>query len=167
MITVTVEERELIDQIITKNQICYVGMIDSDGMPYVIPMNFGYDNDIIYLHSAQEGHSILSLIKNPDVCITFCTEPSLTYQNKEVACSYRMKGASVICRGKVFFEENFDEKVKALNIIMKQYTKEAFTYSTPAVNNVRVWKVEIDSISTKVFGVPHHNSRNYKDKLEF
>lgn len=167
MMTVTVEERALIDEIITKNQICHVAMIDTDGMPYVIPMNFGYDRDIIYLHSAQEGSSINALEKNPNVCISFCTEPSLTYQNEEVACSYRMKGASVLCRGKISFEENFDEKVKALNIIMKQYTDKAFTYSIPAVNNVRIWKMDVENVSTKVFGVPHPNSRNYKDELEF
>lgn len=165
--TVTVEERTLINGIILKNQICYVGMVDTDGMPYVIPMNFGYQDDIIYLHSAQEGGSIKALENNPNVCITFCTEPNLTYQNKEVACSYRMKGSSVICRGKVAFEEDFDEKVKALDIIMKQYTGRRFTYSVPAINNVRIWKVEIDAVSTKVFGVPHPNSRNYKDRPEF
>lgn len=167
MITVTIEERHLIEDIIAKNTICYVGMIDKEGLPYVIPMNFGYQDDIIYLHSAQEGSSIEALSINPNVCITFCTESTLTYQNKEVACSYRMKGASVICRGKVVFEENFQEKVKALDVIMKHYSSRSFTYSDPAVNNVRIWKVEIDSISTKVFGVPHPNSRNYKDKLEF
>lgn len=167
MMTVTIEERELIDQIITKNQVCYVGMIDLDGQPYVIPMNFGYKDDIIYLHSAQEGQSVKSLERNPKVCITFCTEPLLTYQNEDVACSYRMKGSSVICRGKVVFEEDFEEKVKILDVIMKQYTNRTFTYSVPAVNNVRIWKVEIEDISTKVFGVPHPNSRNYKDKLEF
>lgn len=163
MMTVTIEERHIIDEIISKNTLCYVGMVDLNGMPYVIPMNFGYADDTIYLHSAQEGSSIEALKQNPNVCITFCTEPKLTFQNEEVACSYRMQGSSVICRGKVVFEEDFDEKVKALNIIMKQYTDRSFTYSVPAVNNVLVWKVEIDTVSTKVFGVPHPNSRNYKD----
>lgn len=167
MMTVTVEERAQIEEIITKNKVCYVGMIGTNGLPYVLPMNFGYANDIIYLHSAQEGSSVRALESNPNVCITFCTDPQLTYQNEEVACSYRMKCASVICRGKVVFEEDFEEKVKILNILMKQYTDRPFTYSVPAVNNVRIWKVEIEDISTKVFGVPHPNSRNYKDKLEF
>lgn len=167
MITVTIEERHLIEEIIAMNSVCYVAMIDTAGMPYVIPMNFGYKDDIIYLHSAQEGGSILYLEKNPNVCITFCTPPTLTYQNEDVACSYRMKGSSVMCKGRVIFEEDFDIKVKALDIIMKQYTDRAFTYSVPSVNNVRIWKIEIDEITTKVFGVPHPNSRNYKDKLEF
>jgi nitroimidazol reductase NimA-like FMN-containing flavoprotein (pyridoxamine 5'-phosphate oxidase superfamily) len=166
MMTITIEERHLIEEIISKSTICYAGMIDKQGMPYVIPMNFGYKDDIIYLHSAQKGGSIEALEINPNVCITFCTESTLTCQNKEVACSYRMKGSSVICRGKVFFEENVDEKVKALDIIMDHYTTRKFTYSDPAVNNVRIWKVGIESISTRVFGVPHPNSRNYKDQLD-
>ena len=163
MMTVTVEERHIIDEIITKNTVCYVGMIDTDGMPYVIPMNFGYANDTIYLHSAHEGGSIKALEKNPNVCITFCTDPVITYQNEQVACSYRVKGSSVICRGKVAFEEDFDKKVEIMNILMKQYTDRTFTYSVPAVNNVRVWVVDIEQVSTKIFGVPHPNSRNYKD----
>lgn len=167
MITVSVEERHIIEEIISKNTVCYVAMIDTNGMPYVIPMNFGYKDDVIYLHSAREGHSIKSLEINPNVCITFCTEPTLTYQNKEVACSYRMKGASIICRGKVFFEGDFAKKVDALDIIMNHYSSRTFKYSEPSVNNVKIWKVEIEDISSKVFGVPHPNSRNYKDKLEF
>ncbi len=167
MMTISIEERHIIEDIISKTVLCYVGMIDMDGMPYVLPMNFGYKDDTIYLHSAQNSGSIEALKKNPNVCITFCTEPTLTYQNKEVACSYRIKGASVICRGKVVFEDDFDEKVKALDTIMNHYSSRTFTYSVPSVNNVRIWKVRIESISTKVFGVPHPNSRNYKDQPQF
>lgn len=167
MMTVTVEEREKINEIITRNTVCYVGMVDKEGMPYVIPMNFGYDNDTIYLHSGREGSSVGALKDNPNVCITFCLGNELAWQNEEVACSYRMKGSSVICRGKVVFEEDFDEKIKALNIIMKQYSDREFTYSVPAVNNVLIWKVEIESVSSKIFGVSHPNSRNYKDRESF
>ena len=163
MLTIAIEERHIAEDIIARNKLCYVGMIDLEGMPYVLPMNFGYQDDIIYLHSALEGSSINALKKNPQVCITFCTDPQLAYQNAEVACSYRMKASSIICRGKVVFEEDYDRKIEALNIIMKQYTDRIFNYSVPAVNNVLVWKVEIESISTKVFGVHHPNSRNYKD----
>jgi len=166
MITITLEERELINEIIKRNKICYVGMVDMESKPYTIPMNFGFDaaNDILYFHSAQEGHSISSLEKNPDVCITFCSEPSLLYQDVEVACSYRMKSSSVLCRGKVAFEEDYNEKIKALNIIMAQYCDREFVYSEPSVKNVKIWKVQIESFSTKIFGAPHPKSTGYTDQ---
>jgi len=164
MITITVEERDLMNDMIAKSKICYIAMTDTEGFPYVIPMNFGFQNDILYFHSAPEGSSITALEKNPEVCILFCSDPSLVHQHPEVACSYRMRGSSVMCRGKVVFEKDYDEKVKALDIIMKQYSKRQFSYSHPAVENVKIWKVEIDSITTKIFGATNPKSKSYKDQ---
>jgi len=162
MVTITIEEREFIETTIRQCKECFVGMIDAEGMPYVIPMNFGYKNDVIYLHSGPEGSSIRYLENNPNVCITFCTDNELTHQNEEVACSYRIQGSSVICRGKVVFVEDFDGKVSALNILMGQYTDASFKYSDPSVRNVKVWTVEIDTVSARIFGVPYKESHKYK-----
>ena len=97
------DDKELIEETIKKCDICYVGLADTDGTPYVLPMNFGYRDGVIYLHSAQEGRSISILERNPRVCITFSTDHDLVFQHPEVACSYRMRSKSVICWGKVRF----------------------------------------------------------------
>lgn len=154
MRTITVEELGRIEEIIKACNICYVGMADSKGIPYVLPMNFGYKEGVIYLHSAQEGSSVSILTENPNICVTFCTDANLVWQNEEVACSYRMRCQSAICHGEVVFEEDFNEKVKALNIIMSQYSSREFSYSAPSVENVRIWKVAITDLSAKDFGVP-------------
>ncbi|NQV01776.1 MAG: pyridoxamine 5'-phosphate oxidase family protein, partial [Bacteroidia bacterium] len=44
-----------ITAIISRCQICHVAMVDTKGKPYLVPMNFGFVDDIIYLHSAQKG----------------------------------------------------------------------------------------------------------------
>ncbi len=148
-------DKEVIESIIRSCSICYVGLADTDGTPYVLPMNFGYEEGVIYLHSAQEGRSISILERNPKVCITFSTDHELVFQHVQVACSYRMRSKSVICWGKVAYEEDFNEKVKALDIIMKQYSDRTFQYGKPAVINVKIWKVAIEDISCKEFGAPH------------
>ena len=71
MKTLVHTDKELIEATIKKCDICYVGLADTDGTPYVLPMNFGYRDGVIYLHSAQEGRSISILERNPRVCITF------------------------------------------------------------------------------------------------
>ena len=76
----------------------------------------------------------------------------------EVACSYRMRASSVICWGNVVFEEDYDKKVEALDILMKQYTDRPFTYGRPAVLNVKIWRVDIDEISCKEFGAPYRKA---------
>ena len=148
-------EQEQIESIIQKCDICFVGMADTDGTPYVLPMNFGYKDGLVYLHSAQEGRSISILERNPKVCITFSTDHALVFQHSEVACSYRMRSKSVIGWGKVVYEENVNRKIEALDIIMKQYSNKEFKYSDPAVKNVKIWKVKLTEISCKEFGAPH------------
>ena len=155
MKTLVHTEKEHIEEIIRSCDVCFVGLADTDGTPYVIPMNFGYQNGVIYLHSAQEGRSISILERNPKVCVTFSTDHDLVFQHPEVACSYRMRSKSVIGWGKVRFEEDFDKKTEALNIIMKQYSDKEFRYSDPAVKNVKIWLVDLDEITCKEFGAPH------------
>ena len=167
MKTYSIEEKENIERILKSEQICFVGFSDEDNIPYVLPMNYGYDNEVIYLHSGQEGKAIRILDQNPNVCITFCTQPKLIWQHPDVACSYRMQSESIVCNGKVVFEENSKEKEMVMNIIMRQYTEKDFKYSSPALNNVKIWKVEIDSIAAKEFGVRYPNSAMYKDRTSF
>ena len=167
MKTFSIKEREKIEKVIKACKICFVGMAGEDGSPYVLPMNFGYENRVVYLHSAQEGRSIRTIEKNPRICITFCTEPELIRQHPDVACSYRMRAGSVVCEGVVEFEENFEEKVKALDIIMRQYVSKKFTYSTPAVNNVKIWKLPLQSVGAKEFGIMRPGIISYEDYIEF
>lgn len=158
MKTYSIEEKEQIERILKSGQICFVGFSDKDGIPYVLPMNYGYKDDTIYLHSGPQGKALQILEHNPNVCITFCTQPKLIWQHPDVACSYRMQSESVICNGKVVFEENFKKKENILSIIMSQYIDKDFKYSLPAITNVKIWKVSIDSIAAKEFGVRHPNA---------
>lgn len=155
MKTVKLEEQDYIEEIISRSDISYVGMVDSQNTPYVIPMNFGYREGVIYLHSGPTGHSIDILEHNNNVCITFSIDHELVFQHPKVACSYRMKAKSVICRGKVRFIENLEDKREALNIIMSHYSDKTFEYSDPAVKNVKIWEIPVDAISAKEYGVPH------------
>jgi nitroimidazol reductase NimA-like FMN-containing flavoprotein (pyridoxamine 5'-phosphate oxidase superfamily) len=140
------------EDIISKSDCCYIGMVDEKNLPYVLPFNFGYKDKCIYLHSGQAGRKIDILKKNNRVCIVFSTGHKITAQNKEIACSYIMSYKSVICYGKVEFIEEYEKKVEALNIIMQQYTKRDFTYSAPSVNNVLVYKVVVEEMTGKEFG---------------
>lgn len=155
MKTLVITDKKEMEGIIAGCDICFVGLADTDGTPYVLPMNFGYKDETVYLHSAQEGRSIDIISRNPKICITFSTDHALVFQHPEVACSYRMRSKSVIGWGKVEYEEDFDRKKEALDIIMKQYVEKEFTYSAPAIRNVKIWKVKLDQMTCKVFGAPH------------
>ncbi len=152
MRTFIVEDQQRIESILLQCDACFVGITDLEGNPYVIPMNFGYENNTIYLHSGPEGSKLEMLKRNNNVCITFSFGHRLVYRDEQVACSYSMRSESVMCRGKVEFIEDMDEKRRALNIIMHHYTDRPFSYSDPAVRNVKVWKVPINQMVGRELG---------------
>ena len=131
---------------------CHLAMTGLDNKPYVIPMNFGFKDDVIYLHGAQHGKKIDILRQHPEVCINFTTDQILRYQNEQVACSWSMKYRSVLCYGKAEFIDDPDEKIAAMHLVMAQYTKGEFKFNPPAIREVNVFKINVEKYEGRTYG---------------
>ena len=153
MKTITITDPKQIEEVIQKCPYCIVSITDLEGNPYAIPMNFAYQDEVVYLHSAPEGRKLEMLAKNPHVCITLCEGHELVYMHKQVACSYSMKSRSIVCRGEVRFVEDMEAKRSILGLMMKQYTQNACNFSEPAIRNVKVWEVKVEKMSCRSFGL--------------
>lgn len=152
MRTVFIQDFQEIEKVILSCRTCFLGLSDSDNQPYIIPMNFGYRDNTIYLHSGQFGRKWEIMHANPKACITFCSGDELAFQNEQVACSWRMKSSSVIAEGKIEFVDDFDEKKEVLKIFMEHYSDLEFQFKDPAVRNVGIYKMKIEKIQAKRFG---------------
>lgn len=148
-----ISRKEEMYDVIQGCEVCYLGMVDGD-RPYVLPFNFGFEpsENMIWFHSGPGGRKTDILEKNSKVSIAFSSGHELHYHHKTVACSYSMKSRSVLVEGSVEFVEDSDEKIRGLDIIMKNYTDLEFSYSKPSIDNVVVFKVHIDQISGKKRG---------------
>jgi nitroimidazol reductase NimA-like FMN-containing flavoprotein (pyridoxamine 5'-phosphate oxidase superfamily) len=144
--------RPEIEAIIAKCDVCSLAMSMPDGRPYVVIMNFGFKDGVFYFHSAPYGLKINLLREFPEVCIALSTDHQLRWQNEQVACSYGMKYRSVLARGSVEFISAIEDKVVALNCIMAQYTKRAFEYKLPSLENVCVFKLVPETIEARAYG---------------
>jgi len=141
-----------VEEIIMKCDHCNIAMVDAEGKPYLVPMNFGYRDKVLYLHSAPEGKKIDLLTYNPHVCVSFSTDHLLRWQDSRVACSYTMKYRSVLLYGKVEFITSYAEKEAALEIIMQQYKAEGYKFGEAAIKNVKVFKVNAVKLEGRVYG---------------
>jgi hypothetical protein len=141
-----------LEEIIKKCESCNLAMVDEQGAPYVVPMNFGYVDDYIYFHSARTGKKIDILKKNPKVCIAFSTDHELRWVNEEVACSWGMKYRSVLAYGEIEFIDDFDKKTEALKVIMKNYSDLDFSFNAPAVEDVMIYRVKLDKLDGRCYG---------------
>ena len=138
-----------IEEIIGKAKVCRLAM-SLDNCPYVVPVNFGYQDKIIYFHSAIEGKKVDILKQNNKVCFEFDIDHELVESEK--GCNWGMKFRSVIGFGKTSFIEKIEEKQKALEIIMQQYTTKHFDFPTKQLNNILVGKIAIEQITGKKSG---------------
>ena len=145
------DKKEIID-IIRRSLWCHVAMVDPEENPYLLPFNFGFRDDVIYMHGSQKGKKIDILKKNPVVCINFSIDQELKYQSEQVACSWSMKYRSVLCYGEVEFIEDPEGKIAAMDIIMSQYSESEFKYNPPSLHEVCVWKVPVEKYEGKVYG---------------
>jgi nitroimidazol reductase NimA-like FMN-containing flavoprotein (pyridoxamine 5'-phosphate oxidase superfamily) len=127
-------------------------MTDTEGLPYVLPMNFGYCDGILYIHGSSEGKKAAALQAHPDVCVNFSTDHLLRYQSEQVACSWSMKYRSVLCHGKAVPITDPEEKIQALHVIMAQYTDRKFTYNLPSIREVFIWMIRVERFEGRIFG---------------
>lgn len=166
MRTSFITDKEEIRRIINGCNVCFVGIIEEDGSPYVIPMNFAWYEDDILLHSGPHGKHIHLIEKDNRACITFCSDRQLMYQHPDVACSYSMQSQSVLCKGRIEFIENMDEKETLIKVFMSHYSDREFKISAPAIRNVKVWRLRVETITAKSFGQNFRNqgSKEVKDR---
>ncbi|MBC7960501.1 MAG: pyridoxamine 5'-phosphate oxidase family protein, partial [Vallitaleaceae bacterium] len=116
-----IKELDEIEQILRTAKVCRVSMVD-DGKPYLVPLNFGYQDKALYFHSAKSGRKIEILKNNNNVC--FEVDIDMVIVEGERACDYCARYNSVIGFGKAIFIEEEAQKMKALDILMGQYVKD-------------------------------------------
>ncbi len=141
-----IQERSTIESIITKADVCYLAMSKND-IPYVVPLNFGYRDNVLYFHSADEGKKLQLIRENPNVSFSMIVDSEIVKADK--ACNWSMKYKSVIGRGTAGIIEDREAKIGALDIIMNQYADEAWEYNPTMLDKTVVVKIEIEELTGK------------------
>lgn len=117
------------------------------GECYVVPVNYGYDGNCLYVHSAPEGRKISIL--RADNRVSFSVYTGLVMQKSDKACSFTMKYKSVMGRGLASLLESPAEKTKALDIIMQHHARGEFSYDPARLNKIVIIKIDIQSLTGK------------------
>jgi len=131
-----------INEILRQCKTCHVAMVD-DGMPYVVPLSYGYvlDGNLLelYLHSAHEGRKIDVLKRCNKVCFEISIEGEPV--NTESPCNSGYYYASVIGFGEAVFIEDAERKCEALSIMVKHQTGRDAFFTAEHADSVCVFKI--------------------------
>jgi uncharacterized protein len=102
-----IKDKNLIDNLLKEAQVCRIAHCD-DNKPYILPMNFGFKDNNLYLHSALKGQKIDILNKNNNICFEVDLKTEIV--SSDNACEWGMKYYSAIGSGKARFVGDIDEK---------------------------------------------------------
>jgi nitroimidazol reductase NimA-like FMN-containing flavoprotein (pyridoxamine 5'-phosphate oxidase superfamily) len=141
-----ITEASAIEAIIKKSLVCRLALSD-DNFPYIVPLCFGYRDRVLYFHGSLKGKKIDIIKKNQNICFEFDINTEIV--KAEDACHWSMKYRSVIGFGKAQLLEDIEEKRKALNIIMSQYSNGTFEFNDAILKKSGVIKVEIENMKGK------------------
>jgi len=140
-----------IESIIEKAKVVHIGMID-DGVPYVVPMQYGYIFNegklTLYLHSAKEGRKIDIIKKNSHVFVELETDVA-PISGGDIPCKYSSAYSSVMGEGKAEIVSDIKEKIFGLKCIMKTQTGRDFTVSEEMTSSVCVIKISVPHVTAK------------------
>lgn len=146
-----VTDKAEIIRIIEKCDVCHLAL-SRDNIPYIVPMNFGFDYLqgvlTLYFHGAKEGTKLQIISENPAAC--FQMDCSHKLIEAEQAGHYTMEYESVIGNGTIFMCDSNEEKLKALGQLMKTYAKDRdFQFPDSVLDSVTVFKLVVSDFTGK------------------
>src|SRR5688572_18089577 len=109
------DDRATAHAVIDEAYIAHVGFV-VDGQPRVLPMTYGRDGDVLYLHGAV-GNAMLRASIDTEVCVTITLLDGLVLARS--AFHHSMNYRSVVLLGAARKVEDDDEKRRAFDCIVE------------------------------------------------
>ena len=143
-----IKSYDKIKEFLHQEHVGRISTIDADGYPQIIPMNFVFLNDAIYMHSHPRGEKIENFKRNDKVGFEVDREleflPSYFEDPKNASLADTLY-ISVVMKGIASLVTNREEKTLALNGLMTKYQPEGgydpVTSDMRMLDGVTVFKI--------------------------
>ena len=153
-----IQSYDKIKEFLNQEHVGRISSIDKNGFPQIIPMNFVFLNDAIYMHSHVKGEKLENISRNSKVGFEADREleflPSY-FEDPHNASLADTLYISVVIKGIGSFVSDRKEKTLALNGLMEKYQPEG--HYDPLTPDMRV----LDAVSI-IRVVPHTLHGKYK-----
>ena len=142
-----IKDKAVLEKILSGAEICRLSMLDGE-LPYIIPVNYGYRDGHIYIHSAREGKKIDLLQNNRLIC--FEVEDTVQVVKGEKACDWTTRYRSVVGYGTMEILSDEAGKQEGLEVIMAQHgAPELENFDAENLKRMVILKLRITSLTGK------------------
>lgn len=151
-----IKSKDKIKEFLNNESTGRIASLDEDGYPQIIPMNFVFIDNVIYMHSHTRGEKLQNIQKNDKV--GFEVDKNLEFlpsyfsdpNDASLADTFYI---SVVIKGKATIVTDKNEKTLALNGLMKKYQPEGgyepINTQMNVLDEVAVIKINPNSIRGK------------------
>jgi len=154
-----IKDKKLIENILTSVEYGTLALC-KENKPYSVPVNFVYSDDIIYFHGSKKGKKKEFMLDNSFASFSVVESYSLIQSyfssTDNTACPATHFFKSVSCDGKIEIVENYDEKAKALQLLMEKLQPEGKyiplndAIYQKMIDATEVFKLQIEEIRGKI-----------------
>lgn len=138
---------EQTEQIMCNGITGILGVLGDDGYPYTVPVNYVYENKVIYFHCAKAGHK-LDAIRNCEK-VSFCVIEKEDVIPEKFTSFFR----SAIAFGKASEITDDDTKLKAMQLLNSKYAPGLVKDGDKAIQNewnrLCVIKIDVEHLTGK------------------
>lgn len=134
--------RDEIDLFIKESAVLRLGLI-SRGEPYIVPLNFVYENETVFFHCAKEGRKIEAIRENPSVCMEFDTMHGIADESADTFYT------SAIAWGSAIEVKNPQIAKQALELICRKYLKNPRNITDEMLVKTNIISVRIETVTAK------------------
>ncbi len=139
----------MLAEFLNKAQVLHLAITVPGDAPYVLPLNFVYDNGYFYIHSAVEGRKIPLLQENPVVGFAV-SEHLRIHVSEDNPCATGTRYKSVVGRAEVSLLEDGGSKSTALNLLMAKYTNlPSVEYKEKVLRKLLIIKLKVMEMAFK------------------
>lgn len=152
-----IKEKDQIENILKNTNTIRLGVI-ADGMPYIIPLVFGYswndENPHFYMHSGMSGRKKQGLYDGARVCFEIDIEGPLMPSRTNYANNFSREFCCIMGEGVLHYAVNADEKKDYFKYIMQKQTGR-FDYDFQAgwLSLTEVFRLDVDVLSASQKGM--------------
>jgi len=155
-----IENQDEIETFIKNAEVGHLGIVDQEGYPRIVPLNYIYVDGSIYFHGALDGEKFELYQSNPKVTFSIDVPYSIIpsyWTAKDYACPASTFFKSVHIRGGGEIVDDLNDKARFLQLFMEKYQPEG-GYKEIAVDDplykkalieVTLFKVSVEKMETK------------------
>jgi uncharacterized protein len=151
-----IKSKEKIKEFLDQEHTGRIASIDENGYPQIIPMNFVFLDDAIYMHSHTKGEKLDNVTRNNKVGFEVDREleflPSYFESPTDASLADTLY-ISVVIKGKGEIVKEVQEKILALNGLLKKYQPEGryepMAAKMPVLDEVHIIKITPTSMRGK------------------